>query len=41
MAAPINYSVAGAWTITLEPQLDVLADFDGNGHHVGLTGLVI
>ena len=40
VATPINYSVAGSWTITLGPQLDVLADFDGNGHHVGLIGLV-
>ncbi len=40
VAVPINYSVPGGWTITLGPQLDVLADFDGDGHHVGLTGLV-
>lgn len=40
IAAPINYSVPGGWTITLGPQLDVLADFDGSGHHLGLTGLV-
>jgi hypothetical protein len=36
----MNYSVPGGWTITLGPQLDVLADFDGDGHHLGLTGLV-
>ena len=40
VAVPINYSVPGGWTVTLGPQLDVLADFDGDGHHVGLTGLV-
>lgn len=40
IAAPINYNVPGGWTITLGPQLDVLADFDGSGHHLGLTGLV-
>lgn len=40
LAIPINYSVPGGWTFTLGPQLDVLADFDGRGHHVGLTGLV-
>lgn len=40
VALPVNYSVPGGWTITLGPQLDVLADFDGAGHHVGLTGLV-
>lgn len=40
VAIPINYSVPGGWTITLGPQLDVLADFDGRGRHLGLTGLV-
>jgi hypothetical protein len=40
LAVPINYSVPGGWTITLGPQLDVLADFDGDGRHLGLTGLV-
>jgi hypothetical protein len=40
LAVPINVSVPGGWTITLGPQLDVLADFDGSGHHLGLTGLV-
>jgi hypothetical protein len=40
IAAPINYSVPGGWTLTLGPQIDILADFDGIGHHVGLTGLV-
>jgi len=40
VAVPMNYSVPGGWTITLGPQLDVLADFDGDGHHLGLTGLV-
>lgn len=40
VAVPINYSAPGGWTVTLGPQLDVLADFDGRGRHVGLTGLV-
>ena len=40
MAVPINYSIPGGWTVTLGPQLDLLADFDGDGHHLGLTGLV-
>jgi hypothetical protein len=40
MAVPINISVPGGWTVTLGPQLDVLADVDGDGHHLGLTGLV-
>jgi hypothetical protein len=40
VAAPINISVPGGWTFTLGPQLDVLADFDGNGRHAGVTGLI-
>lgn len=40
IAIPINYSVPGGWTITLGPQLDVLADSGGSGRHLGLTGLV-
>lgn len=40
LAVPINYSAPGGWTVTLGPQLDVLGDFDGAGHHLGLTGLV-
>lgn len=40
VALPINYSVPGGWTITLGPQLDVLADVNGGGRHLGLTGLV-
>lgn len=40
IAVPINISVTGGWTVTLGPQLDVLADSDGRGRHLGLTGLV-
>jgi hypothetical protein len=40
VAVPINVSVPGGWTVTLGPQLDVLADSDGSGRHIGLTGLV-
>lgn len=40
VAVPINYSIDGGWTITLGPQLDILADVDGSGQHFGLTGLV-
>lgn len=40
VAVPVNIGAAGGWTVTLGPQLDVLADLDGDGHHVGLTGLV-
>jgi hypothetical protein len=38
IAVPINISAPGGWTITLGPQLDILAN--GDGHHAGLTGLV-
>ncbi len=40
MAVPINISVPNGWTVTLGPQLDVLADSDGRGRHLGATGLV-
>lgn len=40
IAVPINYAVDGGWTFTLGPQLNILADADGAGRHVGLTGLV-
>ncbi|MCE3256771.1 MAG: hypothetical protein K0Q64_854 [Nitrobacter vulgaris] len=40
MAVPINISVPNGWTMTLGPQLDVLADSDGRGRHLGATGLV-
>jgi len=40
LAVPVNISVPGGWTVTLGPQLDVLADADGRGHHAGLTGLI-
>lgn len=40
IAVPVNISVPGGWTVTLGPQLDVLANADGRGHHAGLTGLV-
>ncbi|WP_207759247.1 transporter [Sandarakinorhabdus cyanobacteriorum] len=40
LAVPINISAPGGWTVTLGPQLDVLADFDGRGRHLGVTGLV-
>jgi hypothetical protein len=40
VAMPINIGVPGGWTITLGPQIDILADFDGDGYHAGFTGLV-
>lgn len=40
VAVPINISAPGGWTLTLGPQLDLLADADGQGRHLGFTGLV-
>jgi hypothetical protein len=40
VAVPMNISVPGGWTVTLGPQLDVLADADGQGRHAGFTGLI-
>ncbi len=40
VAVPVNISVPGGWTVTLGPQLDVLADVDGQGRHAGFTGLI-
>jgi hypothetical protein len=40
IAVPINIAVAGGWTVTFGPQLDIVADFDGDGHHAGFTGLI-
>jgi hypothetical protein len=40
VAVPVNVSLPGGWTVTLGPQLDVLADLDGQGRHAGVTGLV-
>lgn len=38
--APVNISVKGGWTLTLVPEGDVVADFDGRGHHGQFTGVV-
>ncbi len=40
IAVPVNISAPGGWTFTLGPQLDVLADADGRGRHMGFTGLI-
>jgi hypothetical protein len=37
---PINYSLPGGFTLTTVPQLDLLEDFDGQGRHVQLIGLI-
>ena len=40
LAVPVSFSVAGPVTMTLGPELDLLADADGSGRHVGLVNLV-
>ena len=38
--APANLALPGSVTLTVVPSLDLLADADGSGRHVQLTGLV-
>lgn len=38
LAVPISFP-AGAATVTLGPELDLLADSDGSGHHLGVINL--
>jgi len=38
--APTNLALPGSVTLTVVPSLDLLADADGSGRHVQLTGLV-
>lgn len=40
VALPISFALGGPATITLGPELDVLADADGPGRHVALVNLV-
>ena len=40
LAAPISIALAGPVTATVGPELDVLADGDGHGRHLGLVNLV-
>ena len=40
LALPVNIAAAPGWTITLGPQLDILANAGRPGHHAGITGLV-
>lgn len=40
LAVPINYYLPDSWVLTLGPQLNILADADGSGHHVGVSGLI-
>lgn len=40
VAVPISFAAAGPVTMTLGPELDLLADGDGHGHHAALVNLV-
>ena len=40
LALPLSFALAGPATITLGPELDLLADSDGRGRHAGLVNLV-
>ena len=40
VAVPISFALFGPATMTLGPELDVLADADGDGRHLALVNLV-
>lgn len=40
MIMPVGVGLPGGFSLTLGPEVDVLADADGRGHHVSLTNLV-
>ena len=40
LAMPISFSLVGPVTATLGPELDLLADGDGHGTHVGLVNII-
>jgi len=40
IAVPINYYIPGDWVLTFGPQLNILADADGSGRHVGMRQLI-
>ena len=40
LAVPANIPIPAGFTLTLGPELDVLADAGASGHHVSLTSLV-
>jgi hypothetical protein len=40
LAVPIGVALPQGFSLTLGPELDVLADSDGHGHHGAVTGLV-
>jgi hypothetical protein len=40
VAVPVSFALAGPVTMTLGPELDLLADVDRQGHHVAVVNLV-
>jgi hypothetical protein len=40
VAMPMSVAIGGGFTMLLGPELDALADADGNGHHVAVTNLI-
>jgi hypothetical protein len=40
VALPMSAAVGGGFTLTVGPELDVLADADGHGSHLSITNLV-
>ncbi len=40
LAVPVSFALAGPVTMTLGPELDLLADADGSGRHLALVNLV-
>jgi len=40
LAVAVSFAVAGPVTMTLGPELDLLADADGSGQHIGVINLV-
>ena len=39
LAVPISFALAGPVALTLGPEVDVIADADGSGRHLGLTNV--
>ncbi|SFS16851.1 Putative MetA-pathway of phenol degradation [Dyella sp. OK004] len=40
LIAPIGVTLPQGFSLTLGPEIDMLADIDGHGHHVAITNLV-
>lgn len=40
LAVPLNTAVGKSLTLTLGPEMDLLADTDGNGYHPAVTNLI-